>query len=457
FEAISHAEGVEAERLARLVRDQKLPNFEKMLRAIGDGSTAEGLLPMDTGHYDSALSAYAELVSEWQKSFRPALLQVSAVILSSEAGEKEERPLTNLHAILSQELKTYIERLDRFSSMMVDNYTAELHHHNIILFVFLVVVMALLGGIAVVVRRCFVQPIKDLAQAAQAVTAGDLSVAVTVNSRDELSGLATNFNGMTAAISDSLRDNARLLQRFKSLSRTIGLVLSVTEIETLLRDIAEEACRLVGARYGAVGIRDQHGGYEYFIHTGLSSDVLAELREKYGLPQNRGLLREIFNVDHPLRVADIAAHPSAIGFPAGHPVMRTYLGVPVRLQGLTIGAIYLVDRTDGEPFSEADEELISALANGTALAINNVRVMTKLTERNQELDILNRMAASTRKFENLETLLANILDEILTLKSLRLLKKGAIFLSDPKNQVLRMAVERNFGEPIKKSCREVPY
>ena len=60
----------------------------------------------------------------------------------------------------------------------------------------------------------------------------------------------------------------------------------------------------------------------------------------------------------PIRLDDIAQHPASVGFPANHPPMRAFLGVPVRVRDEVFGNLYLTEKTNGQPFSEDDEVLV---------------------------------------------------------------------------------------------------
>jgi len=90
------------------------------------------------------------------------------------------------------------------------------------------------------------------------------------------------------------------------------------------------------------------------------------------LPGGRGLLGRLITDPRPLRVDDITAHASSAGLPPGHPPMRTFLGVPVRLGDEVYGNLYLTDR-EGGPFTEDDERLALVLAAQAAVAIANSR------------------------------------------------------------------------------------
>ena len=62
------------------------------------------------------------------------------------------------------------------------------------------------------------------------------------------------------------------------------------------------------------------------------------------------------------------------GFPSGHPPMATFLGVPLSVRGEVWGSLYLTEKTGGEEFDEADEEVVELLGGWAASAIDNARL-----------------------------------------------------------------------------------
>jgi len=143
------------------------------------------------------------------------------------------------------------------------------------------------------------------------------------------------------------------------------------DLDTTLHRVVEAATALVDARYGALGVLDDTGtGLARFVYTGLDD----EARRRIGdLPRGRGLLGELIRHPEPLRLADLHAHRSSVGFPEHHPPMRTFLGVPVRVRGVVFGNLYLTDKRHGE-FTAQDESVTVALAAAAAVAVENARL-----------------------------------------------------------------------------------
>jgi signal transduction histidine kinase len=145
-------------------------------------------------------------------------------------------------------------------------------------------------------------------------------------------------------------------------------------LETVLRQIVDLARDLTGARYGALAVVDEHGHIARFLTAGLTAEERARLGEP---PSGRGLLGPIFTDCRPVRVDEIARDPRSVGFPPGHPPMRTYLGVPIVLHDRTYGNLYLTDKQgpDGPiPFTEEDESGVTLFAAQAAVAMENARL-----------------------------------------------------------------------------------
>ncbi len=83
------------------------------------------------------------------------------------------------------------------------------------------------------------------------------------------------------------------------------------------------------------------------------------------------MLGELITRPEPLRLEDVGSHPRSYGFPSGHPPMRSFLGVPVFVRGEPFGNLYLAERTNGAPFSDADEQALVMLAGLAGVAIDH--------------------------------------------------------------------------------------
>jgi len=159
--------------------------------------------------------------------------------------------------------------------------------------------------------------------------------------------------------------------RMRGLLEAVVAIGSGLDLESMLRRIVETAVGLVDATYGALGVIGDDKRLTEFIPVGLSQDEISQIHH---WPEGRGLLGLLIDDPRPLRLADIAAHPESSGFPDGHPPMRGFLGVPVRVRDEVFGNLYLTDKRGGGEFTEDDEAVLIALGAAAGVAVENARL-----------------------------------------------------------------------------------
>ena len=177
----------------------------------------------------------------------------------------------------------------------------------------------------------------------------------------------------------NVEDPAKLLR----LIDAVLMIEAAVELPVLLRHLIEEACSLVGARYGALGVLNEaRTGLEPFITVGLGD---AEEEAIGARPTGRGVLGVLITEPASLRLTDLGTHPASYGFPPHHPPMNSFLGVTVRVRSVVYGNLYLTNKIDADKFSDQDQALAEALAVAAGIAIEN----TRLHERVRVLSVLD--------------------------------------------------------------------
>ncbi|MER6445993.1 histidine kinase [Streptomyces venezuelae] len=160
--------------------------------------------------------------------------------------------------------------------------------------------------------------------------------------------------------------------RVHSLLEAVVSVGRELDLAQVLRRIVEAAALLVDAEYGALGVIGPDGRrLAQFLTVGLTDAEIADIGP---LPAGHGLLGEVIHHPEPLRLTDLGAHSSSHGFPAHHPPMRTFLGVPIRVRDEVFGNLYLTDKRGGVDFDTEDETVISTLSVAAGVAIDNARL-----------------------------------------------------------------------------------
>ncbi|MFH0517903.1 GAF domain-containing protein [Streptomyces sp. M41] len=169
--------------------------------------------------------------------------------------------------------------------------------------------------------------------------------------------------------------------RVHSLLEAVLSVGRELDLEQALRGIVEAAAVLVDARYAALGVIGSDGERLSAFHTvGVDEEQIARIGH---FPQGHGILGELIRHPEPLRLSKISEHPASYGFPAHHPPMSTFLGVPIRVRDQVFGNLYLTEKRGGAEFDEEDESVLSTLAVAAGVAIDNARLYeeSRLRER----------------------------------------------------------------------------
>ena len=162
-----------------------------------------------------------------------------------------------------------------------------------------------------------------------------------------------------------------------ALDEAARAIAELLDVEDALQLIVERVRSLVGARYAALGIVGPDDRIQRFITSGMSGHE----REAIGpLPRGRGLLGLIIREGSSYRIPDIAAHPSSSGFPANHPPMTSFLGVPITMLGRSVGNFYLTDKAGVAEFTPKDQQVVEVFARHAAIAIENARLHQQVAD-----------------------------------------------------------------------------
>ncbi|MFJ1566490.1 sensor histidine kinase [Streptomyces erythrochromogenes] len=178
---------------------------------------------------------------------------------------------------------------------------------------------------------------------------------------DEVRGTRDRLNGLLEAV------------------MSVGRELDLPQV---LRGIVEAAVVLVDAEYGALGVIGDDRKLAQFLPVGIGDDLRAEIGD---LPSGHGILGELIRHPEPLRLSELADHPASYGFPAHHPPMHSFLGVPIRVREDVFGNLYMTEKRGGIDFDEEDEAVLSTLAVAAGIAIDNARLFEEVRLRERWL------------------------------------------------------------------------
>lgn len=235
----------------------------------------------------------------------------------------------------------------------------------------------------------------------------------------------------------------QLQERLFALHRASLELVKDVSLETLLERIASTACEQANARYAALGVLDDEGKLKQFVAVGLSDKEIKKIAHP---PVGRGLIGELMNAKHPLRVPIILEHPRSVGFPAHHPKMVSFLGVPIRSGDKQLGQIYLTEKISASEFDADDEMIIQMLAAYAATAITNAKLYEQmkerdlaLTRRNVDMGLLNGIASTLTSSLELDEILNKTLGLVMNYMKV---EAGDIFLLEEDKITLRMVLHR---------------
>ncbi len=177
-------------------------------------------------------------------------------------------------------------------------------------------------------------------------------------------------------------------------ARLLDAVISVSQnlrLREVLQRIVVIACELVDARYGALGVAGQDNRLVDVIFQGVDDEQRAAIGSS---PTGKGLLGELIRHPTPLRLADVAEHPSASGFPPNHPPMRTFLGVPLLIRDEVFGNLYVTEKLGGGEFTDEDQQTLVALATAAGIAVDNARMYEWSQQRERWLAASNEITTA---------------------------------------------------------------
>lgn len=167
-------------------------------------------------------------------------------------------------------------------------------------------------------------------------------------------------------------------------------------LDEMLQRIVDTARYVIGARYAALAVLDEGGNIAKFFYSGLSKEQADKIGE---LPRGRGVLGLLIDEGKPLRLRDVMKHPKAYGFPPHHPVMHSFLGVPIFVNSKPFGRLYMTEKVGGRFFTKRDEELAVLLAAQAGVAIERA-MLTEQAHQTERLQLLNDLAGTLNRIMN---------------------------------------------------------
>ena len=227
---------------------------------------------------------------------------------------------------------------------------------------------------------------------------------------------------MTPMALPHARSSAADRSRVDQLLDAVTAVGSGLELQVVLHRIVEAAVALVDARYGALGVVDGGGrALSQFITVGVDDTTVRALGAP---PTGHGVLGEVLRDPRPLRLSDLTTHDASVGFPAGHPPMRSFLGVPVRVGDTVFGNLYLTEKRGDQEFTDEDQTVVQALAVAAGIAVQNARLYDTSRRRGAWMEAGREISTSLLSGTEREDVIALVVE-----RACDLLDAGVAFVA----------------------------
>jgi signal transduction histidine kinase len=227
----------------------------------------------------------------------------------------------------------------------------------------------------------------------------------------------------------------------RAVSAAVLAVTAHLSVREVLQTILTSARRLLDARYAALGVPDDAGSFAEFLADGISDE---QWRAIGPLPRQHGLLGTMLRDPNPVRLADIRQHPDFRWWPAAHPELTDFLGMPIVDGDRILGELFLANKLSPGGFTAQDEELLRLLAAHAAIALVNAR----LYERSRELSIVEERQRIARELHDAVTQ---------KLFSLRLTADAAATLTarDPQRAAQELGTVRRLAAEVADELRAI--
>jgi signal transduction histidine kinase len=277
------------------------------------------------------------------------------------------------------------------------------HTQMVIARTFLIITILTLGiALFLIINRVrrLTDPIRRLAEGADLIATGERSVQVKIDSGDEVGRLATSFNEMAA----NLEQNEAALQRkvveTQSLYEIGQEITAQVAFKPTLQLIVERAHDLLQAEVSMLALREEESDtFVMQAHIGTVPDALTRLRIKEG----EGLGGRVVERGTSITVGDYLEEYIDSPFLeiAQEADLRSVIAVPLKAHDEVMGLLFVLSRKPRK-FRDEDQQVLSALADQAAIAIENAKLFEQVRQHAKELEA--KVSERTRELEaaNLE-------------------------------------------------------
>ena len=178
---------------------------------------------------------------------------------------------------------------------------------------------------------------------------------------------------------EALQMQTKILE---SMNRILLETLSTESEEELCRKCLEALCDITGSQFGSMDEVDESlrvknmaiskSGWE---ECRMPREVALRSLDESGA----SLTKELVTLGRPLIVNDFQNYPRRYGTPEGHPVIKSFLGVPVKINPSLTALMILANKKGG--YTERDRQITEILSLSIAEALSRFRIKDALAEQ----------------------------------------------------------------------------
>ena len=191
-----------------------------------------------------------------------------------------------------------------------------------------------------------------------------------------------------------LEETEKRAHQLSTLNEITRQLTSTLEQEPLLRNILENAVAILNCEAGSLFLMDEPTGDLIFRVTvgPVATNLLGQR-----VPAGTGIVGRAVQLRSPVIENDgqrsLTRYENTdkqTGF-----ISRSLLAVPMQIKDRVLGVIEVINRRDGLPFVDDDQNLLTAFAGQAAVAIENARLLAQtdqdLAEKVEELQVMGRI------------------------------------------------------------------
>ena len=279
----------------------------------------------------------------------------------------------------------------------------------------------LLMGAAVIVwlSRRITRPIQELRDSVEIIRRGDLTHRAEVNTGDEIEVLAEEFNHMTTALEQS---RATLEQRVEQRTQEISALYEITamvsqslDVEAVLDAVIKKITALFGFDTTRVYLYDPdtdlislRGCFEVTPDPWIS---IASFR------RGQGIVGKVVETAQPKIFEDVADGATDLDISesraGGMADMGFLAAFPVKTKHSCNGALVFGGKSS-RSLKEEEIRLLSSMADQIGVAVENSSLYHQARSKSAHLTVLNEVAAAVSRSLDLETVLREALDRVVS-------------------------------------------